>query len=336
MTIVFADSGAHVSAAQILRKYEVGQSVSAIVAGRFPGSSALRLNGSSPFLYKTVPARTTYGMGFGFTRQAISDSPIAGVLDTGTAQVSLGLLNDGRLGVCRGGWGGALLGSSSVALKANAWYYLELKVLVDPAAGTVRVRLNGTTVIDLAGVNTRNTGVSQITQVGFSAVNNSTIQDYTDIYVLNTLGAVNNDLLGDCRVPCLLPTGAGAYTEFTTLFGAATQWQATADNPADDDVSYIASATPGQRSTFAFADLPAGLSGTVAAVIVNHESRKDDAGSRTIAGMVRLAAVDAAGAGTSKGNNYTVDQEIFETDPSAAAWTVGNVNAAEYGMKEIA
>lgn len=335
MTIVFADSCAHWSAAQVLRKYEVAQSVSAIVAGRFPGSSAIRLSGPSPSLYKTVPARTTYGMGFGFTRQAISDSPIAGFLDTGTAQVSLGLLSDGRLGVCRGGWGGALLGSSSVALKANVWYYLELKVLVDPAVGTVLVRLNGTTVINLAGVNTRNTGTSQITQAGFNAINNSTIQDYTDIYVLNTLGAVNNDLLGDCRVPYLAPTGAGAYTEFTTLVGAATQWQATAENPADDDVSYIASATPGQRSTFATADLPAGLSGTVAAVIVNHQSRKDDAGSRTVGGMVRLAAVDAVGAGVSIGNSYANNQEIFEADPSAAAWTVGNVNGAEYGATEV-
>lgn len=330
MTLVFCDSVAHYSGAQAMRKYE-DATFTVIAAGRFgAGSYAIRL--ADTRARKTIPAQATYAMGFAFKPDSIQAGPIAEFLDTGIAQVVLEMLADGRLRVTRAG---VTLGTSAVALKGGVWCYLELKVLVDPAAGTVLVRLNGATVINLVGQNTRATATSQITQAGWRS--QAGVQGYiSDIYVCNTLGVKNNDVLGDCRVAPLFPAGAGAYTEFTTLVGAATQWEATDETAADDDASYIASATPGQRSTFATGNLPAGIAGVVAAVVVNHESRKDDAGTRTVAGMVRLAAVDAAGAGVNVGNTYAVAQEIFEADPSAAAWTVANVDAAEYGAKEVA
>lgn len=331
MTLVFVDSVAHYSAAQMSRKYEV-TSANTINAGRYgAGSYAFHLSYTQA--RKTIAPQAAYVMGFAYKPASIASGPIAEFLDTGTAQIVLAMLADGRLAVYRAG---LQLGVSTVALMAGVWCYLELKVLVDPAVGTVLVRRNGATVINLVGQNTRATATSQITQAGWRDDYAGPQGDYSDIYVLNTQGLKNNDVLGDCRVAPLFPTGAGAYTEFTTLVGAVTQWEATDETPADDDVSYIASATPGQRSTFATGNLPAGIAGVVAAVVVNHESRKDDAGTRTVAGMVRLTLVDAAGAGVNVGNTYAVAQEIFEADPSAAAWTVANVDAAEYGAKEVA
>jgi hypothetical protein len=225
---------------------------------------------------------------------------------------------------------------SSVQLKVGAWYYVEVKVVLSATVGTVTIRVNGQTVATFAG-NTAASGTAWDTVVvgGDGTTPLSPAGTIDDLVICDGAGAVNNDLLGDVRVQALFPTGVGNYSEFPTLVGAASQWQATSDNPADDDTSYIASATPGQRSTFATGDL-ASSAGTVPGLIIQAEARKDDAGTRTVAGMARSAGVDAAGAGSSVGNSYQIWPTVMETDPSAAAWTIGSVNAAEFGVKELA
>ena len=106
------------------------------------------------------------------------------------------------------------------------------------------------------------------------------------------------------------------------------------DSAENGEQDYIASATPGNRDTFTFTNL--GVTGVVKAVAIAHVSRKDDAGTRLVATVVRGGSTNYDNASTqSLAATYAGQQQIYETDPgnASAAWTVSNVNAREYGIK---
>lgn len=334
MTLLFCDSAAHLSQAQGARKYQTYGATS-IVTGRFGAGSSAYTVGTFSEVTRTIPSTAEVIAGCSLKLPTLSAfGRVLSLRDTGTNQVYVQILVDGRIAVYRGD--GTQLAVSTVAILSATWYHLGLRVKIDPAVGTVKVTLNGATVINAAGLNTRNTAVSAATQVVFgSDINQTPAFQVGDIYIADTAGVRNNDLLGDVRVQAVFPTGVGAYAEFGTLVGAAAQWDAVDDNPPDDDASYIGSAVAAQRSTFATGDVTP-TSGTIAAAVVNHTSRKDDAGVRTVAGMCRSAAVDAAGVGVNVGDSYAIHQEIFETDPGGVAWTIASINGAEFGVKEIA
>ena len=312
-------------------RYAAGSGYASIVNG----------NGATGF-GRVLDSQSTWGVAMGCAREANQpwdrNTQIFSVLETGTPQVTVGVDAQGHVCAWRGtAAAGALLATSSLIVPAfQAWFHFEARILIDPAAGVVDVWVNGHSAIHLTGANTRVTAQSWANEW---RVNGDT---YTigngircaDLVVYDGQAGVTGPV-GDVRVQALMPTGAGTYTQYSTLVGAATQWQAVAESPADDDTSYIGSATAGQISSFATADLTP-TSGTVVAVAVSHTDDKDDAGSRTVAGFARLGAVDRAAAGQAVTNSYLVYQDVMETDPNSAAWTIANVNAAEFGVKEIA
>jgi hypothetical protein len=78
--------------------------------------------------------------------------------------------------------------------------------------------------------------------------------------------------------------------------------------------------------------------GTVFAVQTNLTSRKDDAGTRTIAPVVRIGSTNYDGTTTAAlGSSYADYTQLYDRlDPSGATWTISTVNAMETGVKEIA
>lgn len=255
--------------------------------------------------------------------------------DGATTQVSLQVDSFGRLIVYRNG---VELARTAVGLvMVGAYNYLELKATIDPAVGVVVVRLNGNVVMNLAGQNTRATANSWVDNVLVGADGGNCVMWLDDLYVCDSLGAVNNNFLGDVRVQAILPNGAGAYTQWDGLVGAATHWQAQASNPPDDDASYVSDslAIPGHLDSYALGNVTP-TSGTVPAVQVSAYTRKDDAGIRTLATMVRSGAVDAVGANVNLGNAYIDLTQVYELDPGGAAWTIATVNALEAGVKAVA
>lgn len=340
------DSFAHYSAAQMTRKYTYVSLNGGGIAtpGRYPVGSGYAWigNGSGGDGFgRVLDSQATWGIAAGVaTAAAVSwfvPSPLFCLLDAGTPQITVGTDAQGHLRVWRGSVAGTVLGTSTLLVPGfQAWSHVEMKATIDAVAGAVDVWLNGRLAIHLTGVNTRATANSSANEfrVGGDTAAVAVTPRIADLIVYDGQAGVTGPV-GDCRVECLLPTGVGNYAQYSTLVGAATQWQATSENPADDDTSYIGSATAGQISSFATADLVP-TSGTVVAVAVAHTDRKDDAGNRTVAGFARLGAVDKAAAGQPVTNSYLVYQDVMETDPNNAAWTIANVNAAEFGVKEIA
>jgi hypothetical protein len=243
---------------------------------------------------------------------------------------------DGALSIYRDDAASVLLVSSAPGvINLGVYYYIEFKATIDPAAGSASVRVNGTQVASVAGVDT--TGNLTI-GTGFSyfmlkaAASSGFYVD--DIYALDTAGASNNDFLGDTRIEYLHPDGPGAEQAWDVV-GAASHWQAVYDQTAvDDDTTYIHTATVGLTDTETFSNtgLP---SGTIYAVQLSPYVRKTDAGARQIAPVVRHAAVDYIGTPVSPSSgSYNYFPQVYQTNPgTGAAWTISDVNGAEFGVK---
>ena len=77
--------------------------------------------------------------------------------------------------------------------------------------------------------------------------------------------------------------------------------------------------------------------GVVKAVGIHLFARKDDGGVRTIAPVVREAGVNYVGGNQNLGASYVYVTQYYEKNPATAAdWTLTEVNADEFGVKEVA
>jgi hypothetical protein len=251
--------------------------------------------------------------------------------DSGTSQVTVNILTTGLLQVTRAG---TVLGTSAVALAAGE-QYLEFKFVISDAGGSYEVRLNGVNILSASGVDTKNTAnatANGFTINGGGAGGGALIID--DLYVCDGTGAANNSFLGDVRIDAVLPAGAGANTGMTPSAGA--NYQCVDENPATDDTDYVQSDVVGTKDTYDFTNIthtPTAIFG----VQVNMVARKDDAGVRSIASVVRSGGADTDGTTQALTTSYLNYRQMIELDPNtAAAWTKTNLNAAEFGAKVAA
>lgn len=226
---------------------------------------------------------------------------------------------------------GTTLATGTTPIIASQWYYVELKAVANVSTGSVELRLNGASTAECSATSV-NTGGSDINNLFIGATSGSAYFD--DIYVVDTGtgSSPTNTFLGDVRIETLYPTSNGASTAWTGVY-------TDVDDPAsvDDDTTYISSSTPGDRETYGLTDLTV-TAGTVFAVQENLIARKDDAGVRTIAPVLRTGGVDYDGTTTAAlTSTYAGYQQLYERlDPSGAGWTVSSVNSLEAGVKEVA
>lgn len=350
MAFVFVDSFDHYSSAQILRKWDAnGQNAAANapvigVTGRF-GTSGVLLDGAplntsiDGWLRKFVANLNTYVVGCAWLVNNLSTGYRC-ILDFQNAtgsQIQVRQYADGTLKVYRGA---TLLGTTAAGTGLGVYRHLEAKVTIDPAAGAVVLRVSGIEVLNLAGVNTQNQGAAGITIIGFggdaatagpSFPTRSTL-NLDDVVIISTIGATPTDFIGDVRIRALLPTGAGTYSEWTPSAGS--NFQNVDETPTNDDTDYNSTSTLNARDTYTFPAVAASAGSAIKGVAVNMMARKDDAGTRTAAAMVRQGGVDGQSTDIAVTGAYTNLQGIFSLNPAtAAAFTLAQVNAMEAGIR---
>lgn len=359
MALLFMDSFDHYTSTDLLEKWTTSSATSgnglAIAAGGGRrGSSSFRwansLNSGLALaaIYKQlVPADATCVAGFAVLVPTAfvgtAGLQIAVIRDGSTNQVSLRVNQDFTLSVCRGAHNGTVLGSTSAALSAATYYFLEWKVLIHPSAGTVDVRINGVSALSLTGQNTRNSASSQWSTVALGVVDgvaNSYLSGtqqvhYDDLYVLDGSGSTPwNDCLGDCRVDVRLPTAAGAAAGWTPSTGA--NWQNVDDAAPNDDTDYNAAATVGLTDTLVVQDAPV-VGAAIYGVQVNLSVKKTDAGTCSLASVVRQGTTNLAAPAQNPGTTYAYLRTVYQVNPhTSAQWTETDFNADEFGYTRTA
>lgn len=235
--------------------------------------------------------------------------------------------------------------TSNFLLTNNVWLYIELKVTIHSSTGTVEVKINGSTVLNLTNQNTQsNHGsaasgtvdgfvISSNTTIGNGpSVNNGTFSYIDDFYVCNGSGSTNNNFLGDIKVLTLLPNGAGSSTQFTPSTGS--NWQNVDETLANGDTDHNSSSTAGHQDLYALSDLTG--SPTVYGIHSKTYVRKTDAGARDVKLLTRTNSTTYAGSANALSTSYQWFSEVREQNPNtSAAWTASNINALESGVEVV-
>ncbi len=229
---------------------------------------------------------------------------------------------------------GTTLVTSSVALTTGTWYYIEIKATIHDTTGSVELRVDGVTVASATGIDTRNgaTGVIDNLAVAWANSGTSQLSYFDDLYVCDQSGLVNNDFLGDVRVQAILPNGNGNSSVLVGSDGNSTDNYLLVDENPPNTTDYVESSTPGDKDTYAFADVSP-TSGTVHAVQVLPYAVKTDAGARSIVSVARLSGTEVDSAAKTLSTTWRYLSDIRETKPGGGAWSISDVNAAEFGVK---
>lgn len=337
----FAESFEHATtAAQMQTKWSNVAGLSTFYTGRSGGTSkSLGLAHNGGEMHKTFSAgQATWIAGVGFQDSyRCTGHDVVNFLDAGTGQMRVYIGSDGKLGVARGGTG---LATGTTILSVGVWYYIEFKATIHPTAGSYELRINGAVELTATGVNTRATANSTADQVRFGEarnVDNTGLQHiWDDLYICDSTGAQNNDFLGDIRVQALFTTADGASSQWTPNSGAV-HFDRVSQTTPDDDTTYLSDATAGDIDTWAYGDL-ASTTGDVKGIQIVPWVRKDDAGIRTVAPVIRIGGVNYVQANLPNlSTSYQYLPQIVELSPATAvAWTVAEINAMEAGIKMVA
>ena len=341
MTLKFMDSFDHYATANLLQKwtYTYGD-VTIVTGGRFT-TNCMRIAGNA-YAKKTLGVNaSTLTVGFAVNFGSVGGGQIViDFLDANERQMCVtGSIISGLFNICRGAGGEAvtILATTETPLYAGVWYYFEFKVVFHASAGSAELKINNTSYASVSGIDTTATANAYANEIRIGPrAPYYAAQLYDDLYVCDGLGAVNNDFLGDHRVECLFPTGAGATTNWTPSAGA--NYECVDEVAPDDDTTYNSQddADLPETDTFAMGNLVS-TTGTIAGVQSLLYERKDDAGDVTVCPVFRIGGTDYPGTGINIPDTYQYKMQVFEESPATdAAWEIAEVNGMEYGYKRTA
>lgn len=246
---------------------------------------------------------------------------------------------DGSADVRRGTNSGTQLGSSIPAgtFPINTWVHVALKVKLHDSTGTVDVYVNGASVLSLTGQDTKNAGTNTtFDTLAFASGNGAYIDD---LILLNGDATAPNSILGDKKVITSMPNADGTTVDFTLSTGV--NHYAVLDEQPRTTTDYGYTTTNGHIELVSVADVPAGTQ-NISCVAIELYANKSDAGAvQSFQRAVRSGGTNYFGNSIALGTSavYLTDagaKLVVVNDPAtSAAWTVANLNAAEWGVKAI-
>jgi hypothetical protein len=282
---------------------------------------------------------TTGVMGFALYLNTSLPSETAGIasfVNSSAKQITITCSSGGALAVRRGGYTGTALGTTVATITHSTWYYIELKVLFDNSAGTYELRIDGVNAVSGTGADTIFSGSAGFDSIilGSEDLTFGIMADYDDLYVCDGSGGVNDTFLGDHRIVCVVASsGNGTNVDWSPSTGSD-HGALVDENPAND-TDYNQSGTVGHRDTYNFAAV--GVAGTVKAVQTANLIKADVAGVRYVGDVTRISSTNYDSTGTTVGSDWVFRCEVHPTSPATAtAWTVSEIDGAEFGVKVTA
>jgi len=332
MALTFID-GVHGDQTDLEYKYYYADEVYIDALTRRTGPSSIRMEGGltdTPDLQHQMDGQETVIYGAAFYHDIIPSSnyqlyAISG--SANTVQVLIGANNSFAISV------DGNIYSAANGLAVNlVWYYLEIKVVVHPTAGSVELRLNEVPIITQSNINTGDIG----TNYDFIRWERIVTTNYymQDIYVCDGLGGVNDDFLGDVKIDIIRPNASGTYSDFTPSAGS--NWENVDEVPIDEDVTYNESTLVDQKDTYNLENVSTG-SATIFGIQQFTVMRKSDVGPYRAKQLLKSGATESLGDELALNDSYTGYRRAFDQNPNTStAWTETTINALESGVKTVA
>lgn len=226
-----------------------------------------------------------------------------------------------------------------ILIPARAYSHLEFKVGIDDSAGYCEVRLNGVTIMNLTGIDTRATGAAAETSqwaVASAGADGGGVPfaDFCDFIFSDDAGAHNPDFVGDQKVYWLPPDSDTAQADWTPSTGSTSY--GVIDEAPPNDADYLSLAATTGKTNVGCADLPADVV-SVSAVIPTIRSWKDDAGVCDLAPGILQGATYDSGSGQPQTTAPNYYHQVFEVDPvSGVPFTPAEVNSLKLVLERTA
>lgn len=251
-------------------------------------------------------------------------------------QVALWVTTTGAI-VARRNSGSAISGTelgttAGPVLVAGSYQHVESKcVLGTGTSGSLEVRVDGITVLNLTGIDTVGGALPTCAQISVNKDNSSIgtgVQWFMkDLVIWDGSGSLNNNFMGSVSVFSIVPSADNTLT--WTPVGAANGFSILDNSPPQDGVQYISAAATGLGpSVFAGTDLPEDVT-SVRGLVAVARARKSDGGDGNI--QVSLDSGGNIWNGANRPvtpvNTYWYD--VNETDPATGnPWAPASLNNA--------
>jgi len=228
-----------------------------------------------------------------------------------------------------------VLQRSTKTIRIACWQYIEFKWSISNsiAADSCVLKINGVEYINLtAGTDTQN---STAAEMGYIIVNGFiNYSYYTDIYVCDLNGSINNDFLGSIVVEALAPDGNGNTNDFVGTDADSTDNYLHVDETVvDEDTSYVESKTVGDIDLYTYDNL-SGTPTSIVGLAVRPIAKKPLGGNRVGKIITRINSTEYDGDMIYAGIEYKTAASIWELNPDdSAAWEAADVNGAEFGIE---
>lgn len=303
------------------------------------GGSGLYLSGNAPYLRLEIGE---YGytnvmiVGIAIKTTTFADWIFRFLNDTGDQHCGIQTIS--QLKFAGYGPGEVHLGSSTEGLTADAWSYLEARVVIHPTAGEIRIKLNDRTILWLKNVNTQAGSDDRIHAIilGKTFVTTSSISaTFDDFYVVDgTAGGAS--FLGDARVRQLVTT-SDESVQFTPSTGG-TNYNLVDEVPPDP-ADYVKTSNTAHRDLYGLADSPY-QQFEYEVVGVKHimQAHKTDGVTRKLRGVL----VDGANEHLtdtrylSQGDPSGLYQQVFDSRPvTGDRWSIPSLDTLKAGQETI-
>jgi hypothetical protein len=346
MAILWADSFDHYGESELATRYDYVDGVPAFVGidasnGRFGTSCFDMSRDLARGIMKLIGDQSTVVVGLAF-KQPINSHPDSRVpinIGRGTgilAPVQGVLVVNGVMGIdYYSGDGDTLLASATTMspLQEDVYYYIELKVVIHPSAGSVVVRVNEEEVINQTSVNTDPLGSGSANRVaiGFSQVGTSSGRPYfiDDFYIEDT------DFLGDIHIEALFPNAVGDASEWSPSTGGADNYTMTDEEPPDGDTTYVLGSAVDQKDSYGLINPTVQYTDIKAIQVDFYETGEAGIGTPLVVPDLYVGGTHYEGSlGISTIEEYRYRTEVIASNPqSTTAWTKADIDDLEVGPK---
>jgi len=299
-------------------------------AGRISGKS-LQMENTNCYFQKTLGSTDdTITVGFAYMAGALLTQGYGPTFyDGANAGMRLYFDTDGKIAVYRNV---TRLATSTQSISAGVWYYIEFKVKTNDTTGTYELRVNETTWLSATSVDTQIGSNPYYTAWRWRNPYSFVTCLFDDAYICDGSGSINNDFLGNRKVVALRPSGAGDNTDWTP--SAGDNYAAVDEVELDEDTTYVESSTVTSDQDLYDYDALADVT-NIQGIQINTDVRVTDAQSYDLNSVIKSGSTtDEGSADTITATGYSTNTRVRETDPNtSAAWTLLNVNAAQFGIK---
>jgi hypothetical protein len=275
----------------------------------------------------TTNATLICGVGIKIATSFDASQPFLQFTDEGTLGLGLHLNANGTIYLKAGA---TTVNTSTFALTAGTWYYVELKITCTSATNYDYELHIGQTLI-FNGSDTHKGGShayhNGIALVGYSWHYGMTVDD---LYICDGSGSYNNDFLGNIVVQLVYPDGDASPNEWTGSNGAS--HYSLLNEAISDLTTYVEDNVSGHAELFTFQDVTS--IGVIKGVVVSVESGETDTTPFNYKIQCVSGATTANGATQLCGSStYSTRNEIFETNPETGGlWSDTAFNAAKFGF----